>query len=247
MHPIFAEFIGTAILILLGNGVVANVALHPNKGYKAGFHMVTVGWGLAVYAGVLIAGPHSGAHINPAVSISLAIAGEFDWAWIPGYIAAQLAGAAMGSLLVWLAYMGQYRNSVEEESKLATFCTIPEFKNKSLNFLTEAIGTFVLIIAVLSIAGPVITLDQSESATIGLGSLGALPVALIVIGIGMSLGGPTGYAINPARDLMPRLMHSILPIGKKGDSQWNYAWVPVLGPITGGMIAVVIKMVADLT
>ncbi len=186
MHPIFAEFLGTAILILLGNGVVANVALHPNKGYKAGFHMVTMGWGLAVYAGVLIAGPYSGAHINPAVSISLALAGEFDWALVPGYIVAQLSGAALGSILVWLTYMGQYQNTMEEESKLATFCTIPEIKNKSLNFLTEAIGTFVLIIAVLSIAGPVITLDQSESATIGLGSLGALPDALIVIGIGMS-------------------------------------------------------------
>lgn len=242
MNALIAELLGTMLLILLGNGVVANVVLKPTKGHNDGFVLITIAWGLAVYVGVLVAGPHSGAHINPAVSISLAIAGKFAWSLVPYYIVAQVAGAAAGMTLVWLAYHEQYKKTDDDIGKLATFCTIPEVRKYPANFTTEAIGTFVLVFAVLFIAEPEIHVENLENARIGLGSLGALPVALIVVVIGMSLGGPTGYAINPARDLAPRFMHQILPIGKKGTSDWPYAWIPILAPIAGGAIASLIYM-----
>lgn len=236
MSPFIAELIGTMILILLGNGVVANVVLKDTKGNDAGWIVITLAWGLAVYAGVVIAGPVSEAHLNPAVSIGLAVAGKFAWSKVGMYVLAQMIGACLGSILVWICYRDHYHRTTNVDDKLATFATGPAIRNPFTNFCTELIGTFVLIFCVLYIAGPSFDADN-VNATIGLGSVGALPVALIVIGIGLSLGGPTGYAINPARDLAPRLMHSILPIGNKGGGDWGYAWIPIAGPIAGGVIA----------
>ena len=237
MTPFIAEIIGTMVLMLLGNGVVANVVLKDTKGHDSGWIVITIGWGLAVYTAVLIAGPYSGAHINPAVSIGLAMAGEFEWAEVPLYVLGQGIGAMLGAGLVWLTYRDHYLATEDQGSKLATFSTGPAIRNPFLNTVTEAVGTFVLIFGVLYISGPEITGTGMEDAVIGLGSLGALPVALIVTAIGLSLGGPTGYAINPARDLFPRIMHSILPMGSKGGSDWSYAWVPVFGPVLGGLLA----------
>lgn len=237
MTPFIAEIIGTMVLILLGNGVVANVVLRDTKGSNSGWVVITFAWGFAVYAGVLIAGPYSGAHLNPAVSVGLAIAGKFEWASVLPYMVAQCIGAALGMVLVWLSYRDHYKVTDDTDGKLATFCTAPAIRNPINNFISEVIGTFVLVFSVLYIAGPEFHATSIEDAAIGLGSLGALPVAIIVIVIGMSLGGTTGYAINPARDLMPRIMHSLLPLGKKRDGDWSYAWVPVVGPILGAGIA----------
>lgn len=236
MGPFTAEILGTMILILLGNGVVANVVLDQTKGNNAGWIVITLAWGLAVYTGVVIAGPISGAHLNPAVTLGLAVAGKFAWSKVGIYIGAQMIGACIGSLLVWLSYRDHYIATANVEAKLATFATGPAIRNPISNFITELIGTFVLLFGVLYIAGPTFEANNLE-AVIGLGSIGALPVALIVVGIGLSLGGPTGYAINPARDLAPRIMHAILPIGKKGSSDWGYSWIPVIGPIAGAVIA----------
>ena len=240
MTPFLAEIIGTMILILLGNGVVANVVLKGTKGNSGGWIVITLGWGLAVYTAVLIAGPFSGAHINPAVSISLALTGKFAWSEVPTYLLGQGIGAMLGAGLVWLSYRDHYNETEDVDGKLATFSTGPAIRNPIFNAITEAIGTFVLIFGVLYIAGPEFNAPGMEDTIIGLGSLGALPVALIVTAIGLSLGGPTGYAINPARDLFPRIMHQILPLGKKRDSDWSYVWVPVIGPIFGGSLAAII-------
>ncbi|MCL4105791.1 UNVERIFIED_CONTAM: hypothetical protein GTU68_028668 [Idotea baltica] len=227
MSPFIAEILGTMLLILLGNGVVANALLDKTKGGDAGTVGITIGWGLAVYVGVLVAGPYSSAHLNPAVSIGLAVAGKFDWAQVPIYILGQCIGAAIGQTLVVLAYNSHYKSTDNVEMKIFTFATMPAIPSVVSNMMAEIIGTFVLIFAVLYIAGPELSLE----------GLGALPVALVVIGIGLSLGGPTGYAINPARDLIPRIMHRILPIGEKRDELWSYAWIPVLAPIIGSVIA----------
>lgn len=237
MTPFIAEIIGTMLLILLGNGVVANVALSKTKGHDAGLVVVTIAWGLAVYVGVLVAGPYSGAHLNPAVSIGLAVSGKFLWADVPAYIIAQMLGAFLGSILVWLSYYDHYKQTEDLDAKLGSFCNTPAISNPLMNTVTEAIGTFVLVFAVLYIVGPEFKAAGLNDVAIGLGSLGALPVAFVVIAIGMSLGGPTGYAINPARDLGPRIMHAILPLGKKRDSEWSYAWIPVVGPIIGAVQA----------
>lgn len=237
MTPFIAEILGTMILILLGNGVVANVLLNKTKGHDSGLIVIALAWGLAVYLGVIVAGPISGAHLNPAVTLGLGIAGIFDWAEAPLYIGGQAIGAAIGSVLVWLTYKDHYTATSDTDLKIATFCTDPAISNPIMNTVTEAIGTFVLIFAVLYIAGPEISISGVEDAKIGLGSLGALPVALVVVAIGLSLGGPTGYAINPVRDFIPRVMHTILPIGEKRDSNWSYAWVPILGPIIGASAA----------
>ena len=237
MTPFIAEVLGTMLLILLGNGVVANVALNNTKGNQEGFIFVNLAWGLSVYVGVLVAGPISGAHLNPAVTIGLAAAGKFAWSQVGPYIVAQMLGAFLGSVLVWLSYKIQYATTEDLDAKLATFCTAPVIRHPLWNVVTEAVGTFVLVYAVLFIANPTFEAEGVQNAIIGLGSIGALPVALVVVVIGMSLGGPTGYAINPARDLGPRIMHAILPIGKKRDSDWSYSWIPVLGPIIGGVQA----------
>src|SRR6476659_2402600 len=227
MTPFVSEFIGTAVLLTLGDGVVANVVLTKTKGYSGGLTAITFGWAIAVFAGVLIAAKDSGAHLNPAVTLALASLHKLPWSQVPIYLAAQLLGAMTGALLVWLSYKQHFDETADATAQLAVFCTAPSIRNAGHNFITEMIGTFIFMLAVLYI------IPASDS----LGSLDALPVALIVLGIGLSLGGPTGYAINPARDLGPRIMHALLPIKGKGSSDWGYSWVPVLGPLLGGLLA----------
>jgi glycerol uptake facilitator protein len=239
MTPFLGELIGTALLIILGDGVVANVVLSKTKGNGGGWIVITFGWAMAVYTGVFVASPYSTAHLNPAVTIGLAIAGKFEWASAPTYIAAQFLGAMVGAFIVWLTYRRHFEETADAEAKLAVFCTGPAIRSPLDNLFTEMVGSFVLIFGVLYILGPTIKLNGAEG-NLGLGAIGALPVALLVLAIGLSLGGPTGYAINPARDLGPRLMHFLLPIPKKRDSDWKYAWVPVIGPILGAMIAAVL-------
>src|SRR6478736_8814572 len=231
MTAFTGEIVGTAILIILGDGVVANVLLNKTNGFNSGWIVITMGWGMAVFTGVFVSASASGAHLNPAVTIALAYAGKFDWALVPQYIAAQMIGAMLGALLVWLAYKQHFDETEDGDTKLGVFCTAPAKRNRMHNFLTELIGTFVFVFAVLSIT-------KSSSS---LGSLDALPVALVVLAIGLSLGGPTGYAINPARDLGPRIMHFLLPIKNKRDSDWGYSWIPVLAPISGALLAAVVN------
>lgn len=227
MTQFAGEIIGTALLIILGNGVVANVVLKNTKGENSGWIVITFGWAMGVFVGVFSVGAISGAHINPAVTIALAVIGKMQWAAVPYYIAGQMIGAALGAFLVWAQYRQHFKITDNADLKLAVFCTAPQIRSTFNNFLSEVIGTFVLVLGVLYIAEP----------EVGLGSLNALPVALLVLGIGLSLGGTTGYAINPARDLGPRIMHYLLPIKHKRDSDWKYAWIPILGPITGALIA----------
>ena len=219
--------IGTAFLILLGDGVVANVVLNKTKGNNSGWIVITFGWGIAVFVGVYISAAHSGAHLNPAVTIALAVAEKFEWAKVPVYIAGQFAGAMTGAFLVWVTYKKHFDETTDADAKLAVFCNSPAIPNIFFNMATEIIGTFALVFGILFITG----------ADVKLGSLDALPVALLVLGIGLSLGGPTGYAINPARDLGPRIIHAILPIKNKRDSDWKYSWIPVIGPVIGGVLA----------
>jgi glycerol uptake facilitator protein len=227
MSPFFAEFFGTSIIIVFGGGVVANVLLDKTKGNNSGWIVITSGWAVGVFTGVLIAAPFSGAHLNPAVTLALVLANKFSLSLLPLYVCAQLLGAMFGAFLVWLAYKKHFDATADADSKLGIFCTTPNIRSYWYNVLTEIIGTFVLALAVLYMAKP----------DVGLGALNALPVALVVLGIGLSLGGPTGYAINPARDLGPRIMHFFLPIPMKRDSDWKYSWVPVLGPLVGAAAA----------
>lgn len=230
MSSFLAELIGTAMIILLGDGVVANVVLNKTKGQSSGWIVITMGWAMAVFVGVFCTAQYSGAHLNPAVTIALATVGKFAWAKVPAYILAQLLGAMLGATLVWLSYKQHFEQTDDADGKLAVFCTAPAIRSKGHNLLTEIIGTLVLIMGVLYIVSPASSL----------GALDALPVAFLVLGIGLSLGGPTGYAINPARDLGPRIMHFLLPIPKKRNSDWGYAWVPIIGPIAGALLAAVI-------
>jgi glycerol uptake facilitator protein len=227
MNPFFAEFFGTAIIIVFGGGVVSNVLLTKTKGNNSGWIVITFGWAVGVFTGVLISAPFSGAHLNPAVTLALAIAHKFSWNNVPVYICAQVLGAMFGAGLVWLAYKKHFDATENADFKLAVFCTSPNIRSYWYNVLTEIIGTYVLSLAVLYMAEP----------EVGLGALNALPVALVVLGIGLSLGGPTGYAINPARDIGPRIMHFLLPIPNKRDSDWSYSWVPILGPCIGAALA----------
>lgn len=228
MTPFLAEIIGTALLLLLGDGVVANVLLKGTKGQNSGWIVITMGWGMAVFVGVFAVALYSGAHINPAVTIGLALAGKFSWVNVPAYLIAQFIGAALGAFLVWLHYRPHFDATDDVDLKLAVFCTGPAIRDTFSNLVSETIGTFVLVFGVLYLAAP----------EVGLGALDALPVGLLVLVIGLSLGGTTGYAINPARDLSPRIMHAVLPIrGGKRDSDWGYAWIPVAGPILGGILA----------
>lgn len=242
MTPFIAEILGTFLLILLGNGVVANIVLKDTKANDSGWMVITTAWGLAVYVGVLVAGPYSGAHLNPAVTISLAVAGLFEWIDVLPYILAQFIGAMLGSFVVWLIYLDHYKITEDKDAVKATFCTSPAIRNLLRNFLSEVVGTFVLIFAVLYIAGPELSIGSEETINFGLGSLGAIPVAFVVWVIGLSLGGTTGYAINPARDLGPRIIYTILPIKFKRSSDWSYAWIPVIGPLIGGAIASVLYL-----
>ncbi|WPV02625.1 MIP/aquaporin family protein [Mucilaginibacter sp. cycad4] len=239
MSPFVAELIGTMLLILLGDGVVANVVLKDTKGNNSGWIVITTAWGLAVFVGVVVAGPYSGAHLNPAVTIALAIAGKFAWANVVPYIIAQFAGACMGAFLVWLMYYDHFKRTNDPASILAVFCTGPAVRNYISNIASEVIGAFVLLFTIFYIAGAEITPAKTP---IGLGSVGAIPVALLVWVIGLSLGGTTGYAINPARDLGPRFMHMLLPIKGKGTSDWAYAWIPVIAPLAGGAIAAILYL-----
>jgi glycerol uptake facilitator protein len=234
MTPFIAELIGTALLITLGCGVVANVLLEKTKGQGSGWLVITTAWAFAVFIGVVVAGPYSGAHINPAVTLGLAVAGSFDWAQVPAYLLAQLLGAMIGATIVWLMYKDHFDLTEDKSLKLGVFSTAPAIRNYSSNLFSELIGTFVLVFTVLFFTdASMLTTNE----TIGLGSLGALPVSLLVWGIGLALGGTTGYAINPARDLGPRIAHALLPIKGKGNSDWAYSWVPILGPILGGIAA----------
>jgi glycerol uptake facilitator protein len=235
MNPFVAELIGTSILILLGSGVVANVLLPKTKGHAGGLIAITTAWALAVFVGVVVAGPYSGAHLNPVVTIGLALAGKFEWALAPGYFLAQLCGAMIGSFLAWLMYRDHFDLEESPELKRAPFCTDPAIRNFSTSITSEIISTFVLIFVILYISGG--KLEDTNSTPVGLGSVGALPVAFLVWVIGLSLGGTTGYAINPVRDLGPRIMHAILPIKGKGSSDWGYAWVPIVGPVVGSALA----------
>jgi len=235
MTPFIAEFLGTMLLILLGNGVVANVLLDGTKGHGSGWIVITTGWAMAVFVGVVVAGPYSGAHLNPAVSVSLAITGKFSWADVPLYVLAQVLGAMAGALLVWLSHKDHFAATHNPVAKLACFCTAPAIRKPLSNLISEAVGTFVLVFTVLFMVGPSLKINGTDEVALGLGSIGALPVALLVWVIGLSLGGTTGYAINPARDLGPRIMHGLLRIG--GRSDWGYAWVPIVGPVAGSALA----------
>lgn len=238
MTPFTAELIGTMLLILLGNGVVANVVLKDTKGNNSGWIVITTAWALAVFVGVTVAGPASGAHLNPAVTIGLAVAGKFSWDLVPTYIAAQMLGGMIGAFLVWLFNKDHFAITEDEGAKLACFSTGPAIRNTFSNLISEIIGTFVLVFVIFHFSDPSISLNADPTAKVGLGSVGALPVTLLVWAIGLSLGGTTGYAINPARDLAPRIMHAILPV--KGSSDWSYAWIPVAGPVLGAVIAAVL-------
>ncbi len=234
MSAFFAEFLGTAMVLIFGSGVVSNVVLNQTKGNNSGWIVITFGWAVGVFTGVLIAAPYSGAHLNPAVTIALVLVNKFSVSLLPAYICAQILGAMFGSLLVWFAYKKHFEVTNDSDAKMAIFCTSPSIRSYGYNLLTEAIGTFVLTIAVLYMAVP----------EVGLGSLNALPVALVVLGLGLSIGGPTGYAINPARDLGPRFIHFILPIPGKRNSDWKYSWVPILGPIIGASIAALVFLIS---
>jgi len=223
-----AEVIGTGLLILLGDGVVAAVLLNHSKAQNGGWIVITLGWGMAVMVAVFAVAQFSGAHINPAVTFGFAIEGRTEWGDVPEYLAGQFVGAFIGATLVWLSYLVHWRETEDPGLKLAVFCTAPAIRNPVANVITEVVGTFVLVFGVMAFFA-----DEATAAT----GLGALIVGLLVLSIGLSLGGPTGYAINPARDLGPRIMHAILPIAGKGSSDWSYAWVPVVGPLIGAALA----------
>ena len=239
MTPFIAELIGTMLMILLGDGVVANVLLNDTKGNNSGWMVITTAWGFAVFVAVVVAGPYSGAHFNPAITIALAIAGKFPWVDVLPYIVAQFIGAFIGAFLVWAMYYDHFKRTANPGTILAVFSTGPAIRNYTSNMISEIVGSFVLFFTILYISGAEIT---TTKVPIGLGSVGALPVAILVWVIGLSLGGTTGYAINPVRDLGPRIMHAILPIKGKGPSDWSYAWVPVVGPQIGTAVAAVLYL-----
>jgi glycerol uptake facilitator protein len=238
MEAYIGEFIGTMILIILGDGVVAGVLLRNSKAENSGWIVITFGWGMAVAIAVYCVFQFSGAHINPAVTIALAVTQQFEWALVPGYIIAQFLGAFVGAVIVWLAYLPHWAETEDEGLKLGVFCTAPAIYNTPANVITEIIGTFVLVFGILGIGANAVAAGGSAATTIGSG-LNPLLVGLLVLGIGLSLGGPTGYAINPARDLGPRIAHAVLPIAGKGGNDWGYAWIPVVAPIIGGILGAV--------
>ena len=236
MEAYLYEFMGTALLILLGNGVVANVVLPQTYGHGGGWMVITLGWGMAVFTGVFVSASASGGHLNPAVTLALAYLGKFSWALVPGYLLAQLAGAFTGAVLVWLMYKKHFEAATDANAIRACFCTSPAIKATANNVMSEVIGCFVLVFGVLSMAAPAASL----------GTLDALPAGLLVLAIGLALGGATGYAINPARDLGPRIAHFILPIKGKGPGGWGYALVPIFGPLLGSALAAALYHVLHL-
>jgi glycerol uptake facilitator protein len=237
MSPLIAEFIGTAIILIFGSGVVANVVLNKTNGNNSGWIVVTFGWAIGVYTGVLISAKYSGAHLNPAITLALAAVGKFETSMIIPYITAQLLGAMTGSLIVYFAYYNHFKATTNAAVLKSIFCTSPSIRSYFNNMITEATGTFVLTLAVLYMAAP----------DVGLGALNALPVALVVLGLGLSMGGPTGYAINPARDLGPRIVHALLPIKPKAGFDLDYAWVPIVGPILGALLAALVYYIITAT
>src|SRR5918912_302791 len=236
MQAYIAEFIGTMLLVV---GVVAGVLLRNSKAENSGWIVITFGWAMAVAIAVYCVGQFSGAHINPAVTISLAVTGQFDWALVPGYSVAQFIGAFIGGVIVWLAYLPHWAETEDEGLKLGVFCTAPAIYRTGPNLITEIIGTFVLVFGVFGIIANATAAGGDVATIIGAG-INPLLVGLLVLGIGLSLGGPTGYAINPARDLGPRIAHAVLPIAGKGGNDWGYSWIPVVGPIIGGIIGAVL-------
>jgi glycerol uptake facilitator protein len=241
MSKVVAEFIGTALLVIFGNGVVANVLLSRTKGNNSGWIVIAAGWGLGVFVGVFASQAVSGAHLNPAVTLAMATAGRFEWAEVAGYLTAQMLGGIFGGVMVFAYYREHFKATTDGSLKLACFCTAPNIRNLPQAFFCEVVGTVLLVLPVFLMTDARVKLPGSagvvNEAMIGLGTLGALPVGLLVFAIGLSLGGTTGYAINPARDLGPRLAHALLPIPGKRDSDWGYAWVPVVAPICGGFVA----------
>lgn len=242
MTPFLAEFFGTTLLLLLGNGVVANVILSKTKGNGSGWIAITTAWALAVFVGVVVSGPYSGAHLNPAVTLGFAIAGKFEWALVPSYMLAQILGAMTGSLLVWLKYIDHFKATEDKGLKLAAFSTGPAIRNTFSNLFSEIIGSFVLLFVIFHITSAEII---DTKTPVGLGSIGAIPVMFLIWAIGLSLGGTTGYAINPVRDLGPRIMHSILPVKDKGSSDWAYSWIPVVGPMIGASLAALLYLLLN--
>lgn len=236
MTPFLAELVGTLILVLLGDGVVANVVLKQTKGHQSGWIVITTGWAMAVTFAVYCSAAFSGAHLNPAVTLGLAVIGKFDPSLVPTYLLAQLLGGFLGAILVWLAYLPHWLVTEDPAGKLAVFCTAPAIRQPFANLLCEIIGTGVLVLGVLAILSPKNLVPNSGFEK----GFAPVLVGMMVAAIGLSLGGPTGYAINPARDLGPRLAHALLPIHGKGSSDWSYAWVPVVGPLLGGIIGAVI-------
>lgn len=240
MNACLAEFIGTTLLVLFGNGVVANVVLAKTKGNNAGWIVITAGWGLAVFIGAFCSAAYSGAHLNPAVTVAMAIAGKLEMALVAGYLGAQMAGGILGGALVYFFYREHFKASEDADAKLGCFCTSPNIRNLPQAFFCEAVGTFCLVLPIFLMTDAKFSMPGSTlnvPVVLGLGTLGLLPVALLVFAIGLSLGGTTGYAINPARDLGPRLAHAFLPIPGKRDSDWSYSLIPVLGPIAGAAAA----------
>lgn len=233
MTPSLAEFIGTMLLIILGDGVVANVVLKQTKGHDSGWIVITTGWALAVTFAVYCTGSISGAHLNPAVTLAMAAIGKFAWSDVPGYVIAQIAGGFAGGVIVWLAYLPHWSVTNDAGAKLAVFSTSPAIRNPIANLITEIVGTFILVLGVLAVLSPANLVPDSDVSK----GFGPALIGIIVWAIGLSLGGPTGYAINPARDLGPRIAHAVLPISGKGSSDWSYAWVPIAGPILGGLVA----------
>jgi glycerol uptake facilitator protein len=225
------EFLGTLVLILLGDGVCCATSLNKSKAQGAGWIVITLGWGLAVMCGVFIAGPYSGAHLNPAVTLGFAIAGQFDWCAVLPYIAAQMLGGFAGAVLVYIFYKDHFDATDDQATKLGVFCTAPAIMNKGRNFFCEALASWLLVFVILALG------TKENLPEVGMGELGAFPVTMLIVAIGMSLGATTGYAINPARDLAPRIAHAVLPIKNKGGNGWDYSWVPVAGPILGGLLA----------
>jgi glycerol uptake facilitator protein len=236
MSPFLAELFGTAILIILGDGVVANVVLRRTKGQDSGWIVITAGWAAAVTIAVYCVNSISGAHLNPAVTVALAATGTFPWAKVPLYIAAQIAGGFLGAVIVWLAYLPHWKETPDPVAKLAVFCTSPAIRKPTANFLSEVIGGFTLVLALLAVLSPGNFVPGSDLAK----GFGPVLVGVIIFAIGLSLGGPTGYAINPARDLGPRIAHAVLPVAGKGTSDWGYAWIPIIGPTIGGVLGAVV-------
>lgn len=242
MIEYFGEFLGTMIMILLGNGVVANVNLDKTHSNGAGWIVITFGWSMAVYVAVVVTGDLSGAHLNPAVTLGLAFSGLFSWLKVAPFILAQILGAMAGASLVYVFFKNHFKITERQGAKKACFCTGPAIRNFGNNLFSEVVGTFVLILAVLLISLPQLEYQSLGTAKVGMGSLGALPVSLVVLSIGLSLGGTTGYAINPARDLGPRIIHTLLPLKNKDNNDWQYAWIPVVGPVVGAGLAAAVYL-----